>query len=122
MQNDLRVAIAIGLMATAAACTSQAPLTVASAGPASAQNTCIQTSLIKKQKILSDQDIRFEMSNGDVWMNHLDHRCPGLKSEQSFGWDVHGMSVCSNQQTIHLLEAGTSCQLGEFTRQPPAAT
>jgi FlaG/FlaF family flagellin (archaellin) len=122
MQHYLRIAIAIGLVAWLAACTSPAPSTVASATPARAMNTCIQTSLIKKQKILSDQDIRFEMSNGEVWMNHLDHRCPGLKSEQSFGWEVHGMSVCSNQQTIHLLEAGTSCQLGEFTRQPPPAT
>jgi hypothetical protein len=116
----LQIAAAVGLASSLSACTS--PALLADAASASNTNTCIYSNQIKKRKILGDQDIQFEMSNGDIWVNHLAHRCSGLRSDQGFSWDLHGMTVCSNQQTIYLLEDGTACQLGEFKKQPTAET
>jgi hypothetical protein len=121
MQRYLTLGAAIAVLATLPACTSPAASDTAPALAARA-NSCINPLQIKKQKILSDQDIRFEMNNGDIWVNHLAHRCPGLQSEQGFAWDLHGNSVCSNQQIIHVLNEGTSCSLGAFTKQPAKAT
>jgi hypothetical protein len=119
MKSHKRVSVgAVALMSVLSACASPEP----TAGSASNVNTCIHRDQIKKQKILGDQAIQFEMTNGDIWVNHLAHRCSGLRSKQGFSWDVHGRTVCSNQQSIHLLEDGTACQLGEFKKQPPAAT
>ena len=119
MKSDNRVGVGVvALMSLLYACASPEP----TAGSASNMDTCIYPNQIKQQKILGDQDIQFEMTNGDIWVNHLAHRCSGLRTKQGFSWDVHGMTVCSNKQTIQLLEDGTSCQLGEFKKQPPAAT
>ncbi len=109
------------LTAGMAACTSPALPSSAQASALSAAPTCIDPRRIKKQTILGDQDIQFEMQNGEVWVNHLDKRCPGLNTERAFSWDLHTNSVCSNRDVIHVLNY-TACTLGEFTRQAPAAT
>ena len=93
-------------------CTSPA----APAGQASIQNSCINPTEIEKQTILSDAEIRFEMRNGEVWVNTLPRQCPNLKFQGGFTWDVRGTLVCSNEQTINVREDGTPCQLGVFTR------
>lgn len=114
-------AIALLALGTAcmAACTSPLAASVAPATDVAAAGSCIDTRLIKKQKIVSDQDIQFEMQNGDVWANHLDRRCPGLNTERAFAWNLHTNRVCSNRDVIHVLN-GASCTLGEFTKLPPA--
>ena len=124
MQRRFHIGIALTLAAALSACTSPAP-SPAPAGPAtlvSRADSCINPMQIKKQKILSDRDIQFEMNNGDIWVNHMDHRCPGLQSERGFSWDLHGNSVCSNQQIIYVLNDNGSCALGEFRKQPAAPT
>jgi hypothetical protein len=124
MHCSLRTAV-LALLAPVAvgmtACTSSAPSPGGQAAAIGAEDACIDTRRIKKQTILSDQDIQFEMQNGDVWVNHLDKRCPGLATERAFSWDLHTNSVCSNRHVIHVLN-GASCTLGEFTKQAPAAT
>ncbi len=107
----------LGLLA---ACSSaEQPASTASA-TASGSNTCINATLIASQTIVSDEEIRFEMRNGDVWSNKLPRKCPGLKFQGGFAWDVSGGTVCSNLQTIHVLNHGPSCQIGAFTKLPPA--
>ncbi|MEZ6028791.1 MAG: hypothetical protein R3C46_03475 [Hyphomonadaceae bacterium] len=83
-----------------------------------ANNTCINPTRIHRQEIVSDQEIRFEMDNGDVWVNKLKHDCNGLKFEGGFSWDVRGTQVCSNEQIITVLNAGNTCMLGAFTKAP----
>jgi hypothetical protein len=85
---------------------------------ASMESSCINPSRIRSQKILNDQEIQFTLSDSEIWINHLPRTCPGLKSQQGFTWEVLGMQVCSNQQTIYVNEVGTPCQLGAFTRVP----
>jgi hypothetical protein len=99
------------------ACSSSAPADTP-AGSASANNACINTTEITKQTIVSDQEIRFELRNGEVWSNTLPRVCPGLKFEQGFSWTVSGNLVCSNQQSIRVKDEGTTCLLGAFTRLP----
>lgn len=111
----MKLAIPTTAAIALAACTSPP----ASTSAASIQNSCINPTEIARQTIVSDQEIRFEMRNGEVWVNKLPRACFGLKFEQGFSWEVRGMTVCSNQQTIKVLQAETTCQLGEFTREAP---
>ncbi|MDP3736451.1 MAG: hypothetical protein Q8R02_03620 [Hyphomonadaceae bacterium] len=110
-------AATILLVSILSACTS--PDTPANS--ASIENSCINPTEIAKQTIVSDQEIRFELRNGEVWVNKLPRVCPGLKFQQGFTWEVSGTLVCSNQQRITVKDEGTPCQLGEFTRQPKAS-
>lgn len=121
MQGYLKISAAIALLSALSACTSSAPPSGATVTAANAGGkVCIRTLEIRKQTVLSDQEIKFEMSNGDVWVNHLPVRCSGLKAQGGFAWEVHNANVCSNQEIIHVLDWGTSCAIGEFEKQPPA--
>ncbi len=114
----------VALAGLVAACSSPAPAS-GSGAPAqtsSIQNSCINPIDIENQDIVSDQEIRFTMRDGDVWVNHLRHSCFGLKSEGGFEWAVRGTLACSNQQSIKVLRLGTPCQLGEFTRLPKTSS
>lgn len=108
-----RAALAAGIAAIAAGCAAPgAP----AAEQASLTDSCINPTRIQKQDILNDQEIQFTMSNGEVWLNRLQRTCPGLKFEGGFTWDVRGVTVCSNEQIIRVLNTGSTCMLGVFTR------
>lgn len=119
-----RLRSSVGLIALAglAACSSPAPAggAGATAKATGIQASCINPIDIDRQEIVSDQEVRFTMRNGDVWVNRLPHACYGLKNEGGFAWGVRGTLVCSNQQNIKVLRLGTPCQLGEFTKLPKA--
>ena len=117
MKTLLSAIAAGGLICT---CTSSEPTATAPTNTASIANSCINPTEITKQTIVSDQEIRFELRNGQVWMNRLPRACFSLKRQGGFTWNVTGTLVCSNEQTIYVREDGTPCQLGEFTRLPPA--
>lgn len=121
MKTTMRTgAVATVLAGFLAACTSAS--TTAGAPPttarASIEDSCINPTEITSQEILSDQEIRFELRNGEVWLNRLQRTCPGLKSQQGFEWEVRGTLVCSNEQRITVRDDGTPCMLGEFARLP----
>ena len=88
MPNIRRVAgltglVLAGLVAVGVAgCASPPADVAAAAGP----KACINPTQIRKQEILSDQEIRFVMDNGDVWTNRLKRECQGLKFEGGFTW------------------------------------
>src|SRR5690606_18511431 len=116
MKTSLRVgAVTVAAIGCLSACTSPGETTATSA---SLENSCINPTHITRQEIVSDREIRFELRNGEVWMNRLPRDCPSLKFQQGFTWDVRGTLVCSNQQTIYVKDDGTPCQLGVFTRMP----
>ena len=118
MPNIRRVAgltglVLAGLVAVGVAgCASPPADVAAAAGP----KACINPTQIRKQEILSDQEIRFVMDNGDVWTNRLKRECRGLKFEGGFTWNVRGTAVCANEQIITVLNAGNTCTLGEFSK------
>ncbi|HEY7799723.1 MAG TPA: hypothetical protein VIA80_13220, partial [Hyphomonadaceae bacterium] len=90
----------------------------ANTNQASIESSCINPTEIIRQEIVSDQELRFELRNGEVWVNRLPRVCPGLRSQQGFSWDVRGTLVCSNQQRITVKDEGTPCMLGAFARLP----
>lgn len=104
-------ATALTLATCLSACTSPSP-----PSSASIQDSCINPTKITKQTIVSDQEIQFELGNGEVWVNKLPRACPGLKLSGGFSWEVHGTLVCSNQERITVRETGTLCVIGEFSR------
>jgi len=106
----------IALAGALAACSTQ--VESGGATTASIQDSCINPTRIREQKILSDREIQFTLNDGEVWLNTLPRVCPSLKSQGAFSWDVRGMQVCSNEQIIHVKDDGTACQLGAFTRVP----
>ncbi len=114
MKIDVMSIGAVALAGLLAGCASPEP----AAQSASIQNSCINPTEIRKQTIVSDQEIRFELRNGEVWANTLQRACPSLKFQQGFTWDVRGTLVCSKQQTIYVKDDGTPCQLGEFAKLP----
>ncbi len=111
-------AATIVLVSFLAACTSASTTPGATASTTSLQNSCINPTEITRQEIVSDQEIRFELRNGERWVNRLPRTCPGLKFQQGFSWDVRGTLVCSNQQMIRVKDDNTPCMLGEFARLP----
>lgn len=114
--RHISAAVFLGLL-TACSSTEQ-PATTENAAT-SGSNICINATQIANQTIVSDEEIRFQMRNGDVWVNKLPRKCPGLKFQGGFAWDISGGTVCSNLQTIHVLNHGPSCQIGAFTKLPP---
>lgn len=119
MKTTMRTGtVATVLMTLAAACTSADTTAGAPAGStqASIENSCINPTEIKRQKVLSDQEIEFELRNGEVWVNRLPRICSGLKLQQGFSWEVRGTLVCSNQEMIRVKEDNTPCMLGEFAK------
>lgn len=116
MKRSWRLAIAAIVLLGGVGCASQT-----SADTAVAQaDRCINPTRIQKQEIVSDQEIRFTLANDEVWVNTLPRKCPNLKFQGGFTWEVRGTQVCSNEQIIHVREDGTPCQLGAFSRVPPA--
>lgn len=115
MTHNWRIATAALVLLGATACTSAGD---AESATQAQNNACINPTQIQKQTIVSDEEIRFELNNGETWVNKLPRACPSLKFQGGFTWEVRGTQVCSNQQTIYVREDGTPCQLGEFTLVP----
>jgi hypothetical protein len=60
----------------------------------------------------------FYMRDGTIWKNTLKTPCPGLMFH-GFEVTTHVEEICSNAQSISVLETGEVCQLGEFTPYTP---
>jgi hypothetical protein len=123
----MKLTMQVGVAATAltcllSSCTSADTTAVGPAGSASIQDSCINPTHITRQTIVSDQEIQFELRNGEVWVNRLPRVCPGLKFQGGFSWTVRGTLVCSNQERITVKDEGTPCMLGEFALLPATAS
>jgi hypothetical protein len=102
-----------------------AALLLAAAPQALAESTvpagsvCLATNQIDYTSVVSDQIIRFHMTNGKIWTNTLKSTCHGLKFDGAFSQEIRGGEICSNMQMIRVLTTGTPCMLGDFTRYTP---
>lgn len=99
-----------------------AAIAACAALPAAASPVCIQSHLIDHTSVQDSKTVLFHMKDGKVWRNSLQNSCPSL----NFHGFVMNMgpvdTVCSNQQSISVLETHETCMLGEFTpNTPPAA-
>lgn len=80
---------------------------------------CLDPTFIDHTQIVDDSTILFHMRGGKIWKNTLASRCFGLKMQGGFAYEVQGGTICSNMQTIRVLNQGSICALGEFTPYTP---
>ncbi len=88
---------------------------------------CISVRAIKDTDIVDDQTILFNMRGDKIFRNNLDHKCRGLKREESFMYESKTGKLC-DIDIIKVLDdfsgvttngvrpqmIGTSCFLGKF--------
>jgi hypothetical protein len=88
---------------------------------------CIQVRAIKDTDIVDDQTILFYMRGDKIYRNNLDHKCRGLKREESFMYEVNTSRLCDidiikvvdgfndiRSNGLRTQMVGTSCFLGKF--------
>lgn len=80
---------------------------------------CLDPAFIDRTQIVDDSTILFHMRGGKIWKNTLASKCFGLKMQGGFAYEVQGGTICSNMQTIRVLNQGSICALGEFTPYTP---
>jgi hypothetical protein len=89
--------------------------------PAQAAPVCLETFRIDHTHVLDSRNVLFYMKDGKIWHNALKNSCPALNFH-GFVMNVRGAdTVCSNQQSIKVLQSGEVCMLGEFTPYTPPA-
>jgi hypothetical protein len=88
--------------------------------PAQASPVCLETFRIDHTSVVDSKNILFHMKDGKVWHNALRNSCPALNFH-GFIMNVRGGNdtVCSNQQSIKVIDSGEVCMLGEFTPVEP---
>jgi hypothetical protein len=121
----IRAASAIGcaLLLGVAGCTNN-PQTASMTG-APTKSVCLQTYQIDHTEIPDDSTILFRMKGGQVWKNTLTAPCSGLRANGGFQYSTDINEICSNLQSIRVIEQGGGprlgavCLLGEFTPYTP---
>lgn len=95
------------------------------AKPANAEN-CVSLPRIDRTRIVDDNTIIFYMKGGDIYVNHLPRRCPGLRVADSYLYKTSLAELC-NVDTITVLQRfggpgftpGPMCGLGYFEPVTP---
>ena len=95
--------------------------------PEGAEN-CVSLTRIDRTKIVDDQTILFYMRGGDIYVNRLPRRCPGLKRADSYSYATSLTQLC-NTDIIRVLDRfggsfprpGVACGLGFFGPTTPEA-
>jgi hypothetical protein len=68
--------------------------------------------------VVDPQTILFYMRDGKIWKNTLKTSCPGLMFH-GFNFATHQDEICSNAQSIRVIETDEVCELGAFTPYAP---
>ncbi len=94
--------------------------TKANTGPAVEPESCVSIARIKSTRIVDDSTILFYMNGGEIFVNHLPRRCPGLRINDAFGYET-SLSVLCDVDVIYVLrntggelDRGPTCGLGTF--------
>lgn len=77
---------------------------------------CIDIIRIRRTRVIDDNTILFYLRGGEIYVNELNYRCPGLGFEQGFSYATSLTQLCCNREIIRVLRRGTACGLGEFTK------
>lgn len=90
--------------------------------PPGATRRCINVRSIRSMEPVGDHTLLFYMNNHDVWRNRLDRRCPGMRSDTVFSYELRSSDqLCSIDIVYQLERLGVDgfqrtvgCALGEF--------
>lgn len=93
------------------------------AQPAKAAPVCIRpfdfsTGSIDHTHVVNPTTILFYMRDGKIWKNTLHQPCRGLMLH-GFEFATRQDEICSNAQSIRIIQTGEICELGEFARYVP---
>lgn len=77
------------------------------------KSVCLYSPRIDHTSVPDKNTILFHMKDGKIWKNTLKTPCPGLKFH-GFVYQTHDMNICSNMQSITVLESNEVCMLGAF--------
>lgn len=83
------------------------------------ERRCLSISHIRRIEILDDSTLYFHMRGGQFdYLNHLPHRCPGLKSHGTFMHSTSTSNYC-DLDVITVVDTSlgmrlASCPLGRF--------
>ena len=91
---------------------------VAKPVPPARNNVCLWTYLIDHTTTVDKSTILFHMRNGKIWKNTLVQPCPGLLFH-GFAYVTRDGQICSNMQSIMVLETHQVCMLGAFEPYTP---
>jgi hypothetical protein len=86
---------------------------------AQAAPICLSSYRIRSTNAPDEKHIIFHMIDGTSWKNTLKHQCAGITFNGFVYEPFAGQSVCENLQTIQVLDTGSVCLLGQFTKEPP---
>ena len=79
---------------------------------------CLDTYQIKATDVIDNQNILFRTNGNTLYMNHLPHRCSGLKMQDGFSSTLRGLNTLCNVDVITPISTGGAvygpCPLGEF--------
>lgn len=113
----LRIAWAAPLLLLAAAAAADDENDAALAEGA---RTCVPLQSISRTDVIDDRTILFYVRGGEIYVNRLPRRCPGLKRADSFMYETSLSQLC-NVDIITVLRRfgpgfnrGASCGLGVF--------
>ena len=88
--------------------------------PALAAPVCLDTYRIQNTTVPNARTIMFHMKDGSVWRNALKNACPDLRFWGFVYVDRGSLNqICSNQDSVKVINTGEICMLGSFTREPP---
>ncbi|MDZ7642857.1 MAG: DUF6491 family protein [Woeseiaceae bacterium] len=85
-----------------------------------AGESCILLQRIDRTEILDNQNILFYMRGGDIYLNRLRNRCPGLRRNEPIMYNTTSSQLCDLDRISVLynrgggLSPGASCRLGRF--------
>lgn len=101
---------ALGLTAGAATAAEGDAATTAAKPPA----VCLWTYQIDHTKYVQPRTLLFYMRGGKVWQNTMLNDCTGLNFN-GFAYVTRDGKICSNMQSIIVLQSHQLCMLGDFT-------
>lgn len=89
--------------------------------PPGATQRCIGVRNVRSIDPVGDHTLLFRMNNGEVWRNRLDRRCPGMRSDTVFSYELRSSDQLCSIDTVYQLDRmgdhfrrGLGCALGEF--------
>lgn len=122
-----RAVLLAGLMAVTAGCASDGSQGEDKAAalydefPPGEPQRCINIRNVRSMEPVGDHTLLFYMRNDEVWRNRLDRRCPGMRRDTVFSYELRTSDQLCSIDIVYQLERlgnhfrrGIGCALGEF--------
>jgi len=122
-----RALLLAGLIAVTAGCASDGSQGEEKAAalydefPPGATQRCISVRNIRSIEPVGDHTLLFYMRNREVWRSRLARRCPSMRSDTVFSYELRSSDQLCSIDIIYQLERmgdhfrrGVGCALGEF--------